>query len=335
MNIPDSFRCYLVDRDAAGQVTGRVTQCRREQLPEGDVLIRVIYSSLNYKDALAATGHPGVNKAFPHVPGVDAAGVVAASGGSQLAEGDPVLCTGFNMGANRWGGWAEYVAVPHDWVVPLPSGLTLQEGIILGTAGLTAGMCVDALERHNVTPDRGEVVVTGASGGVGSMAVAVLAKLGYQVSAVSGKPSAHDFLRRLGARQILGREAVDEPADRPLLSARWAGGVDCVGGNILNTVLRATQHNGCVVTCGTVSGVRFDATVYPFILRAVTLTGVDAAWCSQQLRHETWRRLAGPWKPDRLKEMAEFRPLEELPPQIDRILAGQVTGRVVIEVGNA
>jgi putative YhdH/YhfP family quinone oxidoreductase len=335
MDLPDTFRCYLVDKDAAGQVSGRVTRCRREQLPEGDVLIRVVYSALNYKDALAATGHPGVNKVFPHVPGVDAAGVVAASGGGPLAPGVPVLCTGFDMGSNRWGGWAEYVAVPQEWVVPLPTGLSLREAIILGTAGLTAGMCVDALQRHDVAPDRGEVVVSGASGGVGSMAVAILAKLGYQVSAVSGKPSAHEYLRRLGAGQILGRQAVDEPADRPLLSARWAGGVDCVGGNILNTILRGTKHSGCVVTCGTVSGVRFEATVYPFILRAVTLTGVDAAWCPHALRDESWRRLAGPWKPDRLEEMAEFRPLEDLPTQIDRILAGQVTGRVVIEIGDA
>jgi putative YhdH/YhfP family quinone oxidoreductase len=335
MSIPDTFRCYLVEKDASGQVAGRIARCRREQLPEGQVLIRVVYSSLNYKDALAATGHPGVNKVFPHVPGVDAAGVVAHSGGFEFVEGDEVLCTGFDMGANRWGGWAEYVCVPQEWVVPLPGGLTLREAIILGTAGLTAGMCVDALEHHGVTPDRGDVVVSGASGGVGSMAVAILAKLGYRVSAVSGKPGAHDFLHRLGAREVLGRESVDEPASRPLLSARWAGGVDTVGGNPLSTIIRAAKHSACVVTCGTVAGTQFDITVYPFILRAVTLTGVDAAWCTHELRHNTWRRLAGPWKPDHLEAMAQFRPLEQVPAEIERILAGQVTGRVVIEIGDA
>lgn len=335
MTIPDTFRCYLVEKAADGNVTGRIARCRREQLPAGQVLIRVVYSSLNYKDALAATGHPGVNKVYPHVPGVDAAGVVAASGVYELVEGDEVLCTGFDMGANRWGGWAEYVCVPHEWIVPLPAGLTLREGIILGTAGLTAGMCVDALQRHGVVPDRGDVVVTGASGGVGSMAVAILAKLGYQVAAVSGKPSAHEFLHRLGAREILGRQAVDEPASRPLLSARWAGGVDTVGGNLLSTVVRASKHSACVVTCGTVAGTQLDLTVYPFILRAVTLTGVDAAWCSLELRHDTWRRLAGPWKPDPLETMAQFRRLEDVPAEIEQILAGQVTGRVVIEIGDA
>jgi putative YhdH/YhfP family quinone oxidoreductase len=335
MPLPNTFRCWLVEKDASGKVTGRLAECRREQLPDDQVVIRVVYSALNYKDALAATGHPGVNKVFPHVPGVDAAGVVAASGVYEMVEGDQVLCTGFDMGANRWGGWAEYVAVPHAWVVPLPKGLTLREGIILGTAGLTAGMCVDAIQRHGVEPDQGDVVVSGASGGVGSMAVAILARLGYHVVAVSGKPQAREYLERLGAREILGRQAVDSPADRPLLSARWAGGVDTVGGNLLSTILRATKHSGCVVTCGTVAGARFDATVYPFILRAVTLTGVDAAWCSEQLRHDTWRRLAGPWKPDHLEAMAQFRRLEDLPGEIDRILAGQVIGRVVLEIGDA
>ena len=335
MTIPDSFRCYLVERDASGKASGRVARCRRDQLPDGDVLIRVVYSSLNYKDALAATGHPGVNKVFPHIPGVDVAGTVAASGVYEFVEGDQVLCTGFDLGANRWGGWAEYVSVPQDWIVPLPEGLTLREGIILGTAGLTAGMCVDALLCHDVTPDRGDVVVTGASGGVGSMAVAILARLGYKVFAASGKPSAHEYLKRLGAAEVLPREAVDERSERPLLSGRWAGGVDCVGGNLLSTIVRAARHSACVVTCGTVAGTSFAATVYPFILRAVTLTGVDAAWCPQELRHNTWHRLAGPWKPDPLETMAEFRRLDDLPGEIQRILAGQVTGRVVIEIGDA
>ena len=277
--LPETFQCYLVDKNAEGNVSARITERSLDDLPDGEVLIRVAYSSLNYKDALAATGNLGVNKVFPHVPGVDAAGVVAASGVYEFVEGDPVLVTGFDMGSNRWGGFAEYVNVPQDWVVPLPYGLSLRESMMLGTAGLTAGFCVGALEQHDVTPDRGDVVVTGASGGVGSVAVALLAKLGYRVVAVTGKTSAYDYLRTLGAAEVLPREAVLDAGSRPLLSRRWAGGVDTVGGNALSSILRATRHAGCVAACGNAAGAELSMTVYPFILRGVTLAGIDAAWC--------------------------------------------------------
>ena len=299
--LPETFRCYLVEKHADGRIAASMARRRLDELPPGDVLIRVAYSSLNYKDALAAAGHPGVNKVFPHVPGVDAAGVVVQSGVYELVPGDQVIVTGFDMGSNRWGGLGQYVRVPQDWVVPLPPGLTLRESMILGTAGFTAGLCVDALERHGVAPDRGEVVVTGASGGVGSLSVALLAKLGHHVVAVTGKTSAHDYLRRLGAREILPRQAVDDRSGKPLLSGRWAGGVDTVGGNTLGTILRATQHGGCVAACGMASGTDLLVTVYPFILRAVTLTGVDAAYCPDALRHECWFRLSTTWKPDQLQ----------------------------------
>lgn len=333
MSLPEKFKCYLVEQDSTGRVTGRIAERRLDELPQDDVLIRVAYSSLNYKDALAATGHPGVNKTFPHIPGVDAAGVVVASGVYEFVPGDKVIATGFDLGSNRWGGYAEYVAVPHDWVVPLPEGLSLREAMILGTAGVTAGIGIDALVRHGVTPDRGEVVVSGASGGVGSVALAILARLGYRVAAISGKPSAHDFLRRLGATDIVAREEVDEPIAKGLLSARWAGGIDTVGGNILSTILRAVRRDGCVATCGTVAGTELHVTVYPFVLRGVTLSGIDAAWCPLELRHQTWQRLAGPWKPERLEDMARFCSLEGLSTEFEKILGGQVTGRVVIEVG--
>ncbi len=201
--LPKTFQCYLVTKDAAGQVSAEISRRSLDELPAGDVLVRVVYSSLNYKDALAATGHPGVNKIFPHVPGVDAAGVVVASSAPQFAEGDHVIVTGFDMGANRWGGYAEYIRVPWQWIVPLPAGLSLRESMILGTAGFTAGLCVDALQKHEVLPDHGPLVVTGASGGVGSMAVSILASLGYQVAAVTGKTAAHAYLRKLGAGEVL------------------------------------------------------------------------------------------------------------------------------------
>lgn len=330
---PETFRCYQVTQDAAGKVQAEVAQRRLSDLPPGDTLIRVAYSSLNYKDALAATGHPGVNKQFPHIPGVDAAGHVAGTPAGRLAPNAPVLVTGFDMGANRWGGWAEYVRVPHTWVVPLPAGLTLRESMILGTAGFTAGLCVDALQKHDVLPGSGDVVVTGASGGVGTFAVALLAKLGYHVTAITGKTGSHEYLKGLGAEHVLGREQVDDRSGKPLLSGRWAGAVDTVGSHLLGTILRATRHGGCVAACGLAAGHDLPVTVYPFILRGVTLAGIDAAWGPIPLRHEIWRRLAGPWKLDCLAQLARFVGLQDLPPYITAILAGQITGRVVVTIG--
>ncbi len=332
--LPETFRCYLVTKDAAGNVSGQITRRPLAELPPGEVLIRVAWSSLNYKDALAATGHPGVSRVFPHIPGVDAAGTVAESRVNEFVEGDPVLVTGFEMGADRWGGFAEYVRVPHDWVVPLPFPLSLRHSMALGTAGLTAAMSVDALRKHDVAPDRGDVVVTGASGGVGSIAVALLAKLGYRVAAVTGKASAHDYLKKLGASQVLDRQAVDETSGKPLLTGRWAGAVDTVGGNILGTLIRATRLAGCVAACGMAGGTSLPVTVFPFILRGVTLSGIEAAWVPTPLRSEIWDRLAVQWKLDNLDAIAQPVDLEQLPSKIPEILAGRITGRLVVRIQN-
>jgi putative YhdH/YhfP family quinone oxidoreductase len=332
VSLPDMFRCYWVNKDPSGHLSADVTQRPLSELPEGDVLVRVTCSSLNYKDAMAAVGHPGVARVFPLVPGVDAAGVVVESGVYEFVEGDEVLVTGFDMGSSHWGGFAEYVRVPQEWLVPLPRGLSLGESMMLGTAGLTAALCVDVLQQHAVVPSTGPIVVTGASGGVGCMAVAILAKLGYRVAAVTGKTSAHDLLRTLGAQEILGREGVDDQSGKGLLSARWAGAVDTVGGNILSTVLRSTRHSGCVAACGMAGGTNLPVTVYPFILRAVTLAGVDAAWFSTSKRHELWRRLAGPWKPDHLTSIARDCTLDDLTPKILQMLDGQSLGRWVVRV---
>jgi len=330
--LPEKFRCYLVDRGPDRRIGGRITERRLDELREGEVLFRVAYSSLNYKDALGATGHPGINRVFPNIPGVDAAGIVAQSGVYEHVPGDAVVVTGFDMGTNRWGGWAEYVRVPQEWIVPLPHGMSLRESMILGSAGFTAGLCVGALEKHDVVPESGEVVVTGASGGVGSIAVALLAKLGYRVAAVTGKVGAHDLLRRLGAQEILPREAVDDRSGKALLSGRWAGAVDTVGGNTLATILRATRHGGCVAAVGLAGGNDLPITVYPFILRGVVLAGIDAAWCPLPLRHKTWARLAGPWRLDCLSQISQFIQLDALPARIEAILAGRITGRVVVEI---
>jgi putative YhdH/YhfP family quinone oxidoreductase len=331
--MPKSFRCYLVSRDASGTVSAGMAERSTDELPEGDVVIRVAFSSLNYKDALAASGHQGIVRRFPHVPGIDAAGTVVTSDVQEFTVGQEVLVTGYDGGATRWGGWAEFIRVPHAWIVPLPEGLTLREAMILGTAGFTAALCVDALQQHSVQPNSGPVVVSGATGGVGSVAVAVLAKLGYDVAAATGKAEAHEYLERLGAGRILTREEVDDRSGRPLLSARWAGGVDTVGGNILGTLLRSLHHGGCVAACGLAGSNELPITVYPFILRAATLAGIDASWCPSSSRRTAWQRLAGAWKPDNLEAMAQFTTLPEIGPYVTDILAGRIRGRVVVRLG--
>jgi putative YhdH/YhfP family quinone oxidoreductase len=331
--LPTEFSCYYVTKDAAGNVAGRITTRPLDELPPGDVLVRVVYSSLNFKDALAVKGHPGVTKKFPHVPGVDAAGVVAESGVYEFVEGDRVLVTGFDMGADRWGGYAAYVRVPQEWLVPLPAGLSLEESMTIGTAGFTAALSIDALKKHGVEPGEHEVVVTGASGGVGSMAVDILAKLGYRVAAVSGKPAAREYLTNLGAARILTREEADDRSSRPLLHGQWAGAVDTVGGNILASILRATRYGGCVTACGLTAGHSLALTVYPFILRAVSLIGIDAAWCPLAWRHRAWQRLGDEWKPPHLVQMGRVVELPELPHYVAEILAGRIMGRVVVKIG--
>ncbi len=326
--VQQPFNGYLVRQDEQGTVAGSVEQLTVDNLPTGEVLIRVAYSSLNYKDALAATGHPGVVKQLPHIPGIDAAGTVAASDADEYSPGDQVLVTGYGMGANRFGGWAQYVRVPTDYVVPLPEGLSLRESMIYGTAGFTAAQSVMAVEQ--VDPARGPVVVTGASGGVGSLAVALLSKSGYEVVAVTGKPAARPLLERLGARQVIGREEVDDCSDRPLLKARWSAAVDTVGGNLLASVLRSTDHRGVVTACGLVAGAELAMTVYPFILRGVRLIGIDSAMCPRPERLAVWQRLAGPWKLSDLEPLVQTVGLDELDRQVQKILAGQVCGRTLV-----
>lgn len=326
----NDFLCYYVVKPDRGPASAKVARRPMEELPAGDVLIRVAYSSLNYKDALSATGHPGVTRKFPHVPGIDAAGTVVESGASEWKVGDEVLVTGYDMGQNTWGGYAEYVRVPAGWVVARPAGLSLRECMILGTAGFTAGMGLDALVEHGVSPARGEIVVTGASGGVGSLAVALLAKAGYQVVASTGKASAHDLLKRLGAIRVIGRDEVQDASDKPLLASRWAGAIDTVGGKTLATLVRSAHRDGCITCCGLVGGVELPLSVYPFILRGVELVGIDSAECPRERRLRVWKKLATQWKPADLEQLVTESNLAQLGPHIQEILAGRSTGRVLV-----
>jgi putative YhdH/YhfP family quinone oxidoreductase len=325
------MRCFLVDK-RDDQVTAGVTTRPTAELPTGDVTIRVQYSSLNYKDALAAQGHPGVAPNLPHVPGIDAVGKVVESGDARFVPGQIVLATSYEIGATRWGAYAEYLRVPGEWVIPLPRGLSPRESMILGTAGLTAAMCVQALQEREITPGNGEVLVTGASGGVGTLAVSILAQLGYHVVAVSGKPAAHELLGRLGARRILAREDVLDTSTRPLLKMEWEAAVDTVGGGTLATIVRSLEEGGVVAACGLVGGAELPLTVYPFILRGVQLVGIDSATYPRDKRIALWNKLAGPWKPRLLDELAEEVSLEQLPEKIAAILAGEIVGRVVVRI---
>lgn len=327
--MPESFRCFLV-RKVADRIEAGIAERPLRELPAGAVLIRVAYSSLNYKDAMAARGHAGIVRTFPHVPGVDAAGTVVESSSPDFQPGEEVVSTGHELGVERWGGWAEYVRVPADWVVPLPAGLSLEETMILGTAGFTAAQGVHALIHNGITAEDGEIVVTGASGGVGSVAVMLLAKLGYKVVAVTGKEKEHERLKEMGAARVADREELDDASLRPLLKSSYAGGIDTVGGPMLVTLIRSLNHRGCVANCGVVGGADLPLTVYPFILRGVTLSGIDSAWCPDDSRLEIWDLLAGEWKLDGLEAVATYCGLDGVDAEVEKILKGGVTGRVVV-----
>ncbi|QEG40663.1 YhdH/YhfP family quinone oxidoreductase [Roseimaritima ulvae] len=329
MNSTDKpFRAYLVDQSKQGSLV----DLHVDDLPAGEVLIRASHSSLNYKDALAATGHPGVARTLPHIPGVDVAGTVESSSDDRFQPGDAVFVTGYELGAPRWGGWSQKVRVPADWVIPIPRRVTPSEVMALGTAGFTAAQCVSAIQLHDIGPDDGEVLVTGASGGVGSTAVALLAKLGYQVAAVTGKEDHHQQLRDWGASRVLPRETIDTTSDKPLLKSLWAAAVDTVGGNVLAGVIKQLKQRGCVAACGNVAGVDLPLTVFPFILRGVKLDGIDSAQCPRNARMIIWEKLFGSWKLEGIADHTTTVPLTGIDEYVQKILKGQISGRVVVDL---
>ncbi len=328
------FAAFIAEEREGLGVQGRVGRLSMGDLPTGTVTIEVEYSSLNFKDALAATGQNKVAAGYPHVPGIDAAGMVVESADAAWKVGDRVLVHAYDFGAGRFGGYARYARVPHDWVVRLPATLSAFDAMAIGTAGYTAAMAFEAIERNGTTAASGPLVVTGATGGVGCLAVDIFAAKGYHVAASTGKPQQHDWLRELGAVEILSREDVSlaEEQPRPLLRARWAAAVDNVCGTTLDYLLRTTKAYGNIAECGLVGGATFRGTVMPFILRGVNLLGIDSGHEPIAKRQALWERLATDLRPRHLDRIARRITMHELPDAIDEILAGRVHGRLVVDV---
>src|SRR5690554_3964286 len=321
------FKALLVSEEQ-GQFARRVVLRRIDELPAGEVLIRVHWSSLNYKDALSASGNRGVTRHYPHTPGIDAAGVVEASAVPELVPGDEVIVTGYALGMNTPGGFGQYIRVPAGWVLKRPAGLTLRESMVLGTAGLT----IDELQRVALTADAGPLLVTGATGGVGRIPVAMLAQQGYEVVAMTGKTDQADFLRGLGASEVISREELQSGTGKMLLAERWAAAVDTVGGDILFNVVKSLRYDASVACCGLTAKKQFQASVFPFILRNVNLLGVDSVEQPLVAKASMWDRLSLQWKTD-LSRLEREITLDQLSDHIDTILAGSMTGRAVVNLG--
>lgn len=327
------MKALIVDKNEDGTTRAVVEEIAESRLPESEVIVAVEYSTLNYKDGLclSATGG-GLVRQYPHVGGIDLAGTVEASTDPRWQPGDRVVVTGWRMGENRWGGYATRARVRADWPVALPTGLTTRQAMAVGTAGFTAMLAVMALEDHGLTPDRGEVLVTGAAGGVGSVAVAILSRLGYAVAAVTGRPETESYLRDLGATRIVPRAELAETVKRPLETETWAGCIDAVGGAMLARVLGQMRYGASVAAVGLAGGAALPATVVPFLLRAVNLLGIDSVMAPVALRERAWARIARDLDLDRLETMIRPAALADLPALGAAILAGQVQGRVVVDV---
>ncbi|MBH0231169.1 NADPH:quinone oxidoreductase family protein [Halobacillus yeomjeoni] len=325
------FKALVVDK-VENDVEAKIETLTQEDLPEGDVTIKVHYSSVNYKDGLASIPNGKIVQSYPFVPGIDLAGTVTDSKDSRYEEGDEVIVTSYELGVSHYGGYSQYARVPADWVVPLPEGLTLKEAMIYGTAGFTAALSLQQLEENGQTPEDGTVLVTGATGGVGSMAVSMLSKRGYHVTASTGKESEKEYLKNLGAEEIVSREEVTPEKIRPMGRQKWAGAVDPVGGKTLASILSNTQYGGAVAVSGLTAGVEVPTTVFPFILRGVSLLGVDSVYCPKETRDKLWKRMANDLKPDELSEMSHEVSLDELPQTLSDILEGKVKGRTIVNM---
>jgi acrylyl-CoA reductase (NADPH) len=331
MALPDPFRALIVE-NTDGAIHAAVKELTVRSLPEEDVLVSVAYSSLNYKDALAVTNRGKIVRRFPMVPGIDFSGVVADSTSGLFKPGEPVVLTGWGVGEEHWGGFAQLARVKSEWLLPLPRGLTLKQAMQIGTAGLTAMFCVMALEEHGVRPERGEIIVTGATGGVGCVAVMLLAKLGYKVMASTGKTDAHEFLKSLGAHEVINRSTLAARSDKPLERGRWAGAVDTVGGETLAALLRQMEREACVTAVGLAGGAELHTTVYPFILRGISLVGISSVHMARERRRMAWARLASELPMETLDRLTQTAALTDLTTLSEQMVDGKIRGRVVIDV---
>ena len=324
------FKALMLE-EKDGKVTSSIQDVDEARLPEGDVTVAVSHSTLNYKDGLILLGQGRLVRQYPHIPGVDFAGTVIESAHPAYKPGDAVILTGWRVGENRWGGYGEKARVKGEWLVPMPKGLDAKRAMAIGTAGFTSMLSVIALQEHGLRPESGPVLITGAAGGVGSVATAILARLGYQVVCSTGRAEAHDYLKSLGAQEIIPRSAVAEPSGRPLEGEKWAGAIDSVGGQTLAAILPMMMYHASIASCGLAGGAKFEATVIPFLLRGVNILGIDSVLCPTDRRRTAWARLAQELPFDKLDAMTETVKLADLPALAPKILEGQVRGRVVVE----
>jgi putative YhdH/YhfP family quinone oxidoreductase len=327
-----SFKAYLIDQKDGKTVAG-FAEMNENQLDQGEVTIKIAYSSVNYKDALAATGAGRIIRRYPCVGGIDMAGTVAKSTDARFKEGDQVIATSYDIGVAHHGGYAEFGRVPADWVVPLPKGMSLFESMALGTAGYTAALGVVRMEENGLQPANGKVIVSGATGGVGSIAIDILTRLGYDVVALTGKESQADYLKGLGAKEVMLRSALDLAKIKPLDRALWAGAVDNLGGEVLAWIASTMQQNGVIASIGLAASMSLNTTVAPFILRGASLLGIDSGYTAMPLRRKVWERLAGDMRPAHLAGMTRTVKLADLPSVFDEFIKGQAHGRVVVDCG--
>jgi putative YhdH/YhfP family quinone oxidoreductase len=325
------YKALYISETPEGNFIQEISTLTTDQLTDKGILIRVLFSSLNYKDALSASGNKGVTRRYPHTPGIDAAGIVAKSNHPDIKEGDEVIVTGYDLGMNTFGGFGEYINVPDSWIVPKPTGMSFKECMTLGTAGFTAALAVHHLLRSGQRKENGPVLVTGATGGVGSWGITLLSHLGFEVIAASGKPEQTDFLRKLGAKTVIGRSETDDMSGKALLRPKWAGAIDTVGGNILATVLKSCSEHGNIAVCGNVASPQLNTTVFPFILNGVNLLGVNSATTPMELRRTLWQKLNEEWKTSLPDDAVIETDLMGLPEYIRQILTGRITGRVVLK----
>ncbi|NKE06956.1 NADPH:quinone oxidoreductase family protein [Mesobacillus selenatarsenatis] len=328
----ENFKAFMVNKTEE-DFSAEIKTIGLDALPDEDVLIKVAYSSVNFKDGLASIPNGKIVRSYPFIPGIDLAGTVVRSDDNRFKEGDEVIATSYEIGVSHYGGFSEFAHIPGDWIVPLPEGLTLKEAMIFGTAGFTAALSVHRLEENGLTPEKGKVLVTGATGGVGSVAVAMLAKRGYQVVASTGKESEHEYLRKIGAAEIISREELIGGKVKPLDKQLWAAAVDPVGGKTLSAILSKLEYNGSVAVSGLTGGTDVPTTVFPFILRGINLLGIDSVYCPMETRRLLWQRMASDLKPEGLLETIQKEvSLEELPGVLSSILKGENRGRTILKM---